>query len=66
MVQGHGRAPISFPYHTRVAPETQEHWRVLEEADQIPFQLWNGKQIVAWVTTGLGECLSVRVWIFTS
>ena len=55
LVQGHSRAPIAFPYHTRVGAETQEHWRLLEEADRVPFNLWNGSTIVAWVSTGLGE-----------
>ncbi|CAI8024130.1 Kazrin-A [Geodia barretti] len=54
LVQGHGQAPIAFPYHTRVAVETQEHWRVLQEAKRVPFNLWNGSTIVAWVSTGLG------------
>ena len=55
LVQGAGRPPISFPYHTRVGRETQEHWRALEEAQHVPFQLWPGRTIIAWVTTGLGE-----------
>lgn len=55
LVQGHSRAPIAFPYHTRVGADTQEHWRLLEEADRVPFNLWNGSTIVAWVSTGLGE-----------
>ena len=55
LLQGHGRPPISFPYHPRLSAETQDHWRTLDETQHVPFQCWNGRAIVAWVTTGLGN-----------
>ena len=58
LLRGHGRASISFPYQTRLAAETQEHWRLLEEAESVPFHHWNSATIVAWVSTGLGELIN--------
>lgn len=54
LVHGRGATPISFPYH-HISQDTQEHWRILEEMKHVPFHHWNGRAIVAWITTGLGE-----------
>ena len=59
LIQGQSHTPIPFPYQPRASVDTQEHWRVLDEAQHIPFQHWNERAIVAWVATGLGMSLSL-------
>lgn len=48
-----GATPISAPYQS-VAPETREHWRILEEAKSVPFSQWSIRTIVAWLEAGIG------------
>ncbi len=58
LIQGAGKTSTSVgsPYHT-VPSNLKEHWRVLEENKDTPFNKWELKVVVAWLEAGLGESL---------